>query len=231
MPEPTLLGDVIQLHWQDLTPNQRVCWHCWAATHPQRDEAGNLRVLYGQQAHYARNADIAIVQTVPLLADPPPNDDPPADISMKVQAWPKQSIITGGVYRKHGHAWLETTGAIPANTAITVRQGYDRKKTGRGRPPRIRHVTVIESGDTGIVSLIDPTGYYATTAGENRYSRIQGLTAQRRPELPLGTMRIINTSNGMTTRQTLPNPNGGARRKTNRPRATGYKPNPGDHYP
>ena len=232
VPDPTLLGDIIQPAWQSLTPEQRTCWHFWAATHPELDESGRLVTLYGQQAHYAKNADIATAVTVPLLDDPPPNSTPPFTVAMVTYAWPIQSLLGGTVTARQGLVWAELDDPVPSNQIVIVKQGYDRKKTGTGRPPRIRHVTILLPLDTGMVNLQIPTGYYATTSGDNRYSTIRGITARRRPDRPLGTVRIVNIENGQTIRETMDNPFGGSRTKTNRPRATAYKPLSGiNHYP
>lgn len=232
MAEPTLLGDVIQPEWQSLTPEQRTCWHFWALANPQQDEQGRLTTLYGQQAHYARNADIATAVTVPLLTEPPPDTTPPAKVAIVTFAWPIQSQLTMTTTARNGYAWAETSKPLPADTLIIVKQGYDRKKTGKGRPPRVRHITVLIPLDAGKIDLRAPTGYFASTAGENRYSRIKGVTAKRRPDLPLGTVRIVNVTNGETIREILKNPNGGARKKNNRARATQHRPLDGtNHYP
>lgn len=231
MPAPTLLSDIIQPAWQALTPEQRTCWHFWAAAHPQMDESGELRTLYGQQAHYARNSIIAASEAGSLLDDPPSDEQPPPAVVINSYAWPLQSLVDGTTTKRTGWVYLEVIGEIPAEAIITVRQGYDRKRTGKGRPPRIRHVTIMQPLTTGVVQLDVPSGYYATTGGENRYARIKAVTARRRPELPLGTIKITRTTNGKTVRQLLTNPYGGARTKINRPRATAVKPRPGDHYP
>jgi hypothetical protein len=74
--------------------------------------------------------------------------------------------------------------------------------------PRVRHVTTIEAPATAPVPLNVPQGYYATTAGINRFATIRGVTARRRPDLPLGKLRVINTTNGVLRTQTIPNPTG-----------------------
>ncbi len=232
MAEPTLLGDIIQPAWQSLTPEQRNCWHWWAAAHPQTDELGRLRTFYGQQAHYSRNAELAVVESVPLLSDPPPDENPPFTVAILSVAWPLQSLLSGTTTARRGLVYLQLSDAMPSDAVAIVRQGYSQKKTGRGRPPRIRHVTILVPTQTGDVSLVDSLGYFASTAGSNRYATIHGQTAQRRPDLPLGTIRFTSITNGTTIAQTLKNPFGGARKKTNRARATATAPTTGvNHYP
>jgi|ERR671922_910872 hypothetical protein len=232
MAEPTLLGDLIQPAWQLLTPEQRTCWHFWAAAHPQLDEQARLRTLYGQQAHYARNASIAVSEAVPYLNNPPPNTDPPKQVLVFTMAWPIQSRLMGGTTARQGFVFLRLANPMPADAVAIVTQGYDKKKRPRGRPPRVRHVTVIVPLQGGEVFIDLPDGYYATTSGDNRFARILGVTARRRPDLALGKMRVVNITNGQTIRQILANPYGGARKKNNRARATSVKPLTGtNHYP
>jgi len=71
MPVPTLLTDRIQPAWQALTPQQRTCWHWWAQVNPVTNDSGELRTLYGNQAHYRTNANLAIPTTPTLIHDPP----------------------------------------------------------------------------------------------------------------------------------------------------------------
>jgi len=232
MAEPTLLGDIIQPAWNSLTPEQRTCWHFWAQKTPQLDELGRLVTLYGQQAHYSRNADLATALTVPLIEEPPANETPPQPIAILTIAWPIQSLIEGTTTARQGIVYGELSDPVPTNTVVIVKQGYDRKKRGRGRPPRIRHVTVLVPLDTGFIDFNLPTGYYATTSGDNKFSTIKGITARRRPDKPLGTVRIVNATNGQTIRQVLNNPFGGAPTGANRPRATSVNPDSGiNHYP
>jgi len=231
MAAPTLLSDVIQPAWQALTPEQRTCWHFWALEHPQIDAAGALRTLYGQQAHYQRNAAIAVNETTPLLDDPPPDTTPPPKVLVLTFALNRQLRLGGTLTMRRGYAYLELKDPMPDNTAVVVTQGYDQKRTGAGRPPRVRHVTVILPFASGNVSIIAPDGYFATTSGNNRFATIRGVTAQRRPDLPLGKIRIVNLLNGQTVRDVLKNPFGGAQKKNNRARATQHKPKTGNHYP
>lgn len=232
MPEPTLLGDVIQPAWQALTPEQRTCWHYWSLQHPQLNADGKTFAPWGQQSHYARNAQIAVTETNPLLEDPPTTDDAPTLPTIKTNAWPLQARLADDTTARQGFVILDNTTPLPSNAAAIITQGYTEKKTGKGRPPRIRHVTIMQPLSSGTVSLDDPLGYYATTAGDNRYSRVKGLRARRRPDLPLAKIKVINLDNGKITRGVITNPFGGSRRRTNRARATAVNPTNGtNHYP
>lgn len=231
MPEPTLLGEIIQPAWQSLTPEQRTCWHFWAAANPQVTEGGYPFTMFGQQAHYSRNADIAVSEEGTLLTDPPTNTTPPPRVAIITYSWPKQALITGTTTARNGYAFLNLDDPVPADTTVIVRQGYDRKRSGKPRPPRIRHVTIIVPLQSGPISLLIPAGYYATTAGNTKYARIKGITARRRPDLPLGTIRIVNLVNGQTVREVLKNPNGGSRTRIARPPASQFSESPTNHYP
>jgi len=186
----------------------------------------------GESGHYKKNADIAVTELNPLLDDPPTTTTAPPAVAILTIAWPLQSLINGTTTARGGLVYLELDEPMPADTAVIVRQGYDKKHIGAGRPPRIRHVTIIQPLDSGDVALDIPTGYYATTAGNNKFATIRGRTAQRRPDKPLGTIRIVNLLNGQTVRQVLRNPFAGSPKKTNRARATANNPLLGvNHYP
>jgi len=232
MAEPTLLGDIINPAWNALTPEQRTCWHFWAAANPLVDQFGQLHTLYGEQAHYKKNADIAVTENNPLLSDPPNTSTAPLAVAVVTVAWPLQSLIQGTTTARRGLVYLNLDDPLPADTAVIVRQGYDTKSAGRGRAPRIRHVTIIQPLDEGAIVLDIPAGYYATTAGNNKFATIRGRTAQRRPDKPLGTIRIVNLTNGQTVRQVLANPFAGSRKNTSRARATAVQPDSGiNHFP
>lgn len=232
MPEPTLLSDFIQPHWNALTPEQRVCWHFWAADHPLVDELGRLRTLYGAQAHYNRNGNIAVTEDNTLLGNPPTTMTAPQAVAIITVAWPLQSLISGTTTARRGLVYLELDEPMPTDTAVIVKQGYDKKHNGPGRPPRVRHVTIIQPLQSGDVALDIPDGYYATTAGNNKFATIRGRTAQRRPDKPLATVRIVNLTNGQTVREVLKNPFAGSPTKSNRARATAVQPTGGvNHYP
>jgi hypothetical protein len=188
--------------------------------------------MYGQQAHYSRNSEIAVAESITLLSDPPSNEDAPLTVAILTVAWPLQSLLSGTTTARRGFTYLSLGDTMPSDTVAIVRQGYAQKKTGRGRPPRIRHVTIIVPLQSGDISLLDPLGYFASTAGANRYATITGRTAKRKPDLPLGTIRFTSTTNGSTVAQILKNPFGGSRTQANRARATAVAPTFGtNHYP
>lgn len=217
MAEPTLLGNIIQPAWQALTPEQRTCWHFWALAHPQITRLNELRTLYGQQAHYSRNKSIAVTLTAPLLTNPPPNDALPSMPTIYSRAWSNAARLAGNITARGGLAYLEVLQPPAANVWVIVTQGYDKKRKGTGRPPRVRHVTTIAAGFTGTVALTDPEGYFASTNGRPKFSFITGRTAQRRRDKPLGKVRVINIDSGIETSATLANPFGGSNTETSRP--------------
>jgi hypothetical protein len=231
MAEPTLLGDTVQPAWQNLTPEQRTCWHFWAAAHPQLDATGKLRTLYGQQAHYSRNAAISVTEDATLLTDPPPNDQLAGHIDIDPVVFLKQVRLPGNITARRGVAAVFLRRPLEGNEAIVITQTYDTKRRNRGRPPRVRHVTVALPTDTGLIPLTQSDGYYATTGGTNRFSKIHGRTAARRTDLPLAKVRVINLDTGKIYRLAVKNPFPRAKAGANRARATAYKPKTGDHYP
>lgn len=231
MPDPTLLTDRVQPAWQDLTPEQRTCWHFWAAANPQVDSTGELQTLYGQQAHYQRNAALAVIDEDLQLTDPPTSNTPPEPITITAAVWPNQALLPDDTTARRGTAALILRNSLPSTRGAIVTQTYDTKKKPRGRPPRVRHVLIIDSGTPTTIDPSIPDGYFATTAGANRFARILGRTARRRPDLPFGKVRVIDLQTGAVTRQPINNPYGGARTSANRARATSVDPQPGDHYP
>lgn len=224
---PTLLSDQIQPAWQNLTPEQRTCWHFYALAHPELSATGELRTLYGQQLHYSRNADIATTATEPLLNDPPPTETLPTPIDVVTVVWPLTTRLGSAETARYGVAFVNINVAIPANHAAIVRQGYDRKKTGKGRPPRIRHVKALAPGSIGIKDLTTPSGYFSSTGGWNKFASIKGRTARRRTDKPLGTLRVINLENGKTIRQLLSNPFGTSATDVHRPEHSDGPQEPG----
>ena len=231
MAEPTLLGDIIQPAWEALTPEQRTCWHIWAQRNPQSDARGRLTTLYGQQAHYQKNAPIAVAETVPLLADPPTSSTKPKAPKITSSLWPLKSKPPTGPSSNRPIAYVDFVEPLDGDTLVVIRQSYTRKLNGKGRPPRIRHVTIVPPLGGGEVILTESIGYFATTAGLNRFAKIRGVTAKRRPDKPLGSARVINLLNGQIIQVSIPNPYGGTRKKSSRARATQIKPTPGDHWP
>lgn len=231
MPLPTLLSDVITPAWDALTADQRTCWHFWALKHPQLDAAGELRTMYGKQAHYSRNAQIAVIDDPPLLTTPPPDAAPPVAPTVYSQAWPLQSKTISGETARRGVCYAILDGDLPDDTAIILRQGYTYRKSGKGPRPRIRHCTVRSTLTTDAINLDDPSGYFASTDGDTKYAHIKGVNAQRRPDLPLGSIKVVDLNTGLYTEAAIPNPFGGTRTKANRARATSVNPGPDDHFP
>lgn len=232
MPDPTLLGDIIQPAWQALTPEQRTCWHFFAAAHPTLDAAGVLRTLYGQQYHYKTNSWIAVAEGPPLIDEPIAPGAPPSDIPIETNAWPLQALRADNTTARQGLAYATIKNPTPNTVVIVVRQGYTNKKTGAPRPPRIRHVTVVQPTDSGDFDLAIPDGYFASTGGRRKFSVITGKNAKRRPDKPLGSALLIDITTGAKLSVVLKNPYGGGRTGSNRPRATSVDPTSGvNHYP
>jgi hypothetical protein len=116
-----------------------------------------------------------------------------------------------------GQKWITTgTTGEYLTTGRATSQRIDPPK--KNKKPAVRHVTTWQAGDAEEISLDDPTGYYATTDGNNKFARIKGLTARRRPDLPLGRVKFINRENGETIEQTITNPTGGSTTAISRPR-------------
>lgn len=113
--------------------------------------------------------------------------------------------------------WITTgiTGEYLTTGVATAQRETSAKKN---KKPSVRHVTTYQLGDAEVISLNDPKGYYATTAGENKFATIKGMTARRRPDLPLGRVTFINLDNGEIIEQTIPNPTGGSPSQISRPR-------------
>jgi hypothetical protein len=121
-----------------------------------------------------------------------------------------------GVFTDH-QTWITTgTTGEYLTTGRATSQRLD--PPAKSKKPAVRHVTTWQEGDAEEISLDEPTGYYATTAGENRFARIKGLTARRRPDLPLGRVKFINRDNGKIIYATIPNPTGGSPTNISRPR-------------
>lgn len=232
MAEPTLLGDILAPAWNALDASQRVAWHFWAAANPQVDERARLRTMYGYQAYQTRNASIAVLETEPLLENPPTHDTAPPSIRARAIAWPIQARLATDVTARNGVAYIELDEPVPADTAVIVKQSYTRQPGRPGRPEQTRHVRIVLPLDAGPVSLQNPNGYYSQTAGVNQWSTIRGRTARRRPDKPFAVLRVVNLSNGRRVRQVLANPNAGSRRHSNRARASAVAPDSGvNHYP
>lgn len=116
--------------------------------------------------------------------------------------------------------WI-TTDNPTAYLTVEYQGGVRATPTKRNKTPRVRHVTTWQQDDEETISLADSFGYFATTDGDNRFSKVRGLTARRRPDLPLARVRFISRENGNVIKGTIPNPTGGSPTNISRPR----------HYP
>lgn len=229
---PTLLSSILAPAWNALTAEQRTCWHFWALAHPQTSEQGVLRTNYGNQEHTARNANIAVADGPALITDPPTTQPDPPFVTVIVIAWPLQSKLQGAEIARRGVIALEFPNPLPANITAIVTQGYTQKHSGKGRQPRIRHVTRKLPGTDGVLRLDIASGYFAETSGDTKYARIKGISARRRPDLPIAKLKIIDVETGKRARQAIANIYGGGPTKINRPRATAVNPTTGtNHYP
>jgi len=114
-------------------------------------------------------------------------------------------------------AWITTgtTGEYLTTGVLTAQRPDPPKKN---KKPAVRHVSTWQNGDAQEINLSDPKGYYATTAGLNRFATIKGMTARRRPDLALGRVTFINRDNGERVKATIPNPTGGSPSRGARPR-------------
>lgn len=127
-----------------------------------------------------------------------------------------ESERISAVFSDH-QEWI-TTGTTGEYLTTGVTTASRKLSAHRNKKPRVRHVSTWQEGDADEISLDVPTGYYATTGGENRFARIKGLTARRRPDLPLGRVKFLNRDNGEQLSATIPNPTGGSRSQISRPR-------------
>jgi hypothetical protein len=203
---PTELGDIIAAAWQALTDDQRTCWNFWSLQHPITSSRGDRIALYGWQAFYAINAALAVVDPALILDNPPTTTTPPPPIKVTGTVWTKRAQLASGATLRTSLAWLDLANAIPTGTAVIVKQAYEIRSSRTRRLPRNRHVTTLQEADTGPVNLQTPRGYFATTAGANKFASIKGATASRKRNKPLARLQVINTSNGATITITVANP-------------------------
>lgn len=203
---PTELGDIIAAIWPTLTTEQRTCWNFWALQHPLTSSRGDRIALYGWQAFYAVNAALAVVDPALILNDPPTTTTPPTAPTVTAMIWTKRAKLANGTTLHGGVAWLELEEPIPTGTVVIVKQAYSTRSARSRRPPRNRHVTTLQETDAGPVNLQTPRGYFASTAGANKFASIKGATASRKRNLPLCRLQVINTDNGTTTTITVANP-------------------------
>lgn len=203
---PTELGNIIAVAWAALTDEQRTCWNFWSLQHPITSSRGDRIALYGWQAFYAVNAALAVVDPTLILNDPPATSTPPPPIQVSGALWTKRARLASGSTLRTSLAWLDLATPIPPGTAVIVKQAYAIRSARSRRLPRNRHVTTLQETDAGPVNLQTPRGYFASTAGANKFASIKGATASRKRNKPLCRLQILNTDNGATTTITVANP-------------------------
>lgn len=204
--KPTELGDIIAAAWAGLTDDQRIAWNFYSLAHPITSSRGDKIALYGWQGFYEVNALIGIVDATALLLDPPTTTAPPTPITTTGQVWTKRARLANGTTLRGALAWIETAEAIPAGTAVIIKQSYNIRSNKTRRLPRTRHVTVWKETETGPINLQVPRGYYASTNGANKFASVRGRTAARRKDLPLCRAIWLNMATGDTTETTINNP-------------------------
>lgn len=202
----TLLESIIADAWDALTDEQRTLWNFWTLDHPHTTATGKKLGLYGWQGYYQRNAWLAIADVSLLLSSPPTDDQPPLIVNVTAAVAKKKSQLSDGTTVNAGFAWLQLQSQLPSTTALIVIQGNRTVSPTSRRPPRARHVTVVLPNESGPVNLQVARGWYALTAGVNRYSSIKGYNARRLRRHPLAKLVWVNTDNGATTFAVVPNP-------------------------
>jgi hypothetical protein len=227
VPDPTLLTDRLIPHWISISPDQRCCWHFDAAVHPIKGKTGRTTILYGYQYFYNRNVLLIVANDSWALDDPPPNTTDPLPEIIPAIVWPKASKSPTPPNRRRPVLYLAPLQPWPTGQFGIVTQAYYRNKRNPPNRPRIRHVKVILEGTQNPFTLRIPDGYYAETAGQNRFATIKGGTALRRPDLPVGTVFNVRRDNGSWARYVIPNPTGGSRKRTTRKRHEEVGPNSG----
>lgn len=201
-----ILRDLIADRWAGLTAEHHTCWQFYAAANPRPDRRGRLTTLTGWQMYYSVNANLAVQQPPQWIDEPPDNHEPPPTLNITAAAWARTVRLANGTTALSGFAWLEIDTAIPDNTYAVVTQAYATQLKNPLVRSRIRHTNVLAAGTTGTVNLQTPTGYYAETAGNNKFARIKGLSARRRQDRPLGTVKIFMVIGDGQKRVTIPNP-------------------------
>lgn len=203
---PTELGDIIAAIWPTLTAQQRTCWNFWGLQHPVTSSRGDRIALYGWQAFYAVNAALGVVDPALILHNPPTSATLPPVPNVTGMLWTKRAQLANGTTLRRGLAWLELGEPIPTATAVIIKQAYSIRSARSRRLPRNRHVTTLQETEAGPVNLQTPRGYFASTAGANKFASIKGATASRKRNLPLCRLQVINTNNGATITITVANP-------------------------
>lgn len=201
-----ILKDLIADHWNNLTPEQQLCWRFYAATHPRPDRQGRLTTQTGYQCFYAANC-ITATHATPAWTDEPPHTEPEQPVlDITGAAWARSVRLWNGTTGLSGFAWLEINTPLAAGTYAAVTQAYYNQRRDPKKLSRIRHTNVLGPGDTGVVNLQTPSGYYAETAGANKFARIKGLGARRDRRRPLATLKIAVLDGAAGWRQIIPNP-------------------------
>jgi hypothetical protein len=203
---PTELGDIIADGWAALTEEQKIKWNFWTLEHPITSSRGDKIGLYGWQGYYQVNAVIATVDPTAILSDPPTTTTPPATTALTPQVWTKRARLASGATLRGALAWIELADEVPTGTSLVIKQAYDIRSNKSRRLPRTRHVTVALETEAGPLNLQVPRGYYAETAGANKFASIKGATAARRRDLPLAQALWVNMTNGTVTKESVKNP-------------------------
>ena len=217
-----IIYDIISGAWAALTADQRSCWHFFAQAHPITDEAGELVTLNGWELYYRQNVYIAVSNTYSLLSDPPANLDPPPSRNMQATLWSVKGLLGTGETIRRPILLLEVKEPLHADVFEILTQEYITNHGGPPTPacyehtqptqqPQPRHVLIIPPLFTGLLDLRTPSGYFATTGGRAKFSKIFGVTARRRPDLPAARLIAVSLINGSTSRSTVANAAGYAR--------------------
>jgi len=204
--KPTLVGDHIKAAWAALTDEQKMAWNYWALGKPMTSAKGRYIGLYGYQAYFQRNSLLGSMDPALMLTTPPTNEAPPPRVRARAQVWKKKSQMFSTFTNGRGYAWIRILEPLPAAVNVIVRQTYSKKSPRSGRPARSRHVTYAAPGEGQDVNVYMPRGYYASTAGANKFSTIKGASSRRHKALPFARLIIINTENGKFTEGTVENP-------------------------
>lgn len=216
-----LIFDLAAPGWATLNPEQKICWHFWAAQNPKLVQDGQLRTLWGWQGYYSTNAPLYVLETPAPLTDPPADDEPAPQLKFHSIVWRRSSKRASGPNKRGSSALVYFDAALPPHVAAIITQTYTRRRNKPNIDTGNRHVITLGPGDTGAIELTAPNGYFATTAGNTSWARIKGKTAIRRPDLPMGRIQIINLTNAQVTETPLDNPTGGRHKRLRRPK----------HYP
>lgn len=109
-----------------------------------------------------------------------------------------------------GQHWI-VTGTPGEYLTTGVSTGARPIPPSQSKKPAVRHVVVRQDSDPLEFDLTTPNGYFATTGGSNKFASIKGMTARRRPDLPLGKAKFVNIRTGRILEKSIPNPTGGSR--------------------